>query len=135
MYDIQDAIHKLVRGKAAGYDGLTSEHIIFSHPIVAVYLALLFNKCLIRGCVPDAFGRGILFPLLKTSDLDGTCVESYREITVSCIISKLFEICIYDILKEFLVSSDLQFSFKRGTSCRDAFLLLVLLLRSLRTVG
>jgi hypothetical protein len=85
-------------------------------------LTLLFNACLLRGYVPDAFGKGILFPLLKSSDLDSTCSANYRGITVSCVISKLFEICLHDLFGEHLYSSDLQFGFKKGIGTRDAIL-------------
>ena len=63
-----------------------------------------------------------MIPLLKSNDLDASSSDSYRGITVSCIISKLFEICLYDIFKEHLNSSDLPFGFKKNVGCRDAIL-------------
>jgi len=38
---VDTCIKNLKRGKAAGLDGLTTEHIINSHPIVVVLLTLL----------------------------------------------------------------------------------------------
>ena len=34
---------KLKWGKAAGYDGLTAEHVVHAHPILIVLLSLLFQ--------------------------------------------------------------------------------------------
>jgi exonuclease III len=122
VYNVTCAIQKLSLGKAAGVDGLTAEHIVWSHKISTVYLTLLFNACLLRGYIPDAFGVGVIFPLLKSNEMNPTVSNNYRGITVSCIISKLFEMCVYDIFKDQLQSSDLQFGFKKGTGCRDAIL-------------
>jgi len=109
-------------GKAAGLDGLTAEHLIFGHSSTTVKLTSLFNACILRGYVPDAFGQGLLFPLVKSNDIDVSSSDSYRGITVSCVISKLFEMCIYSLIKNYLVSSELQFGFKEGVGCRDAIL-------------
>jgi len=59
------ACKRLKRGKAAGLDGLTLEHVICSHPVVFVHLKLLFNMFLSHGLVPDSFGHGIIIPLMK----------------------------------------------------------------------
>ena len=38
--DIDEVLNKLKKGKACGADGLTTEHIIFAHPVV--------SSCLLR---------------------------------------------------------------------------------------
>ena len=48
-------ISKLKRGKAPGIDGLMAEHLMFSHPILAVILSKLFNLMLSVRCVPRGF--------------------------------------------------------------------------------
>jgi len=45
------------------------------------------------GCVPDAFGTGVIIPLVKNSDGDTGSTDNYREITLSPVLSKLFESC------------------------------------------
>jgi len=40
---VDKIVNKLKRGKAAGLDGLTIEHIINCHPIIFVILVKLFN--------------------------------------------------------------------------------------------
>jgi len=47
-------------------------------------------------------------------------VDSYRGITISHIILKVFEMCLLTRLEGYLTSSDRQFGFKRGEGCSDA---------------
>jgi len=51
MFDaelVQNVINKMKRGKAGGLDGITIEHIQFSHYLLPCILAKLFN--VITGC-------------------------------------------------------------------------------------
>jgi len=74
--------------------------------------------------LPSAFGRGIVIPLVKNTD--GTIADSsnYRGITLSPIISKICECSMMDMVKDKLISSDLQFGFKSNSSCSHAILAL-----------
>jgi len=47
-----------------------------------------------------------------------------RGITLSPVISKLFELLMMDVVKDKLISSDLQFGFKPNSSCSHAILAL-----------
>jgi len=51
-------------GKAAGYDGIETEHLRHAHPVLCVMLCMLFNSMLMNGKVPSLFGCGIIVPLL-----------------------------------------------------------------------
>ena len=59
-------IDRLKKGKAAGIDYLTAEHISLAHQILVVQLTLFFNILMKHSLVPDGFGHGIIIPLLKT---------------------------------------------------------------------
>src|SRR6267154_6580634 len=89
--DVELALSKLKKGKAAGFDKVSIEHLINAHPCLIVSLKLLFNIMIKHGIVPDDFGNGLLIPILKGSNIDASRVENYRGITLSCVISKLFE--------------------------------------------
>jgi len=52
----------------------------------------MFNSMLQLGYVPDAFGTGVIIPLIKNSDGDTGSTNNYRRITLSPILSKLFEL-------------------------------------------
>jgi len=42
--------------------------ILYSHPVLVVHLSVLFNILLAYGVVPDAFGHGVIIPLIKNAD-------------------------------------------------------------------
>ena len=88
--DIEAAIDSLKAGKAAGFNEIVREHIVYSHPSLIVHLKLLFNILMLHGCVPDSFGIGVVIPLVKDKSGDVSNVDNYRGITLSPIISKLF---------------------------------------------
>ena len=90
--DVENACNSLKLGKAAGIDGLTADHVVHSHPLLHYLLSVLFTLCRMFNYVPDAFGCGIVVPLLKNTDSDPTNSDNYRGITVSCILSKFFEL-------------------------------------------
>jgi len=83
----------------------------------------LFNLCLSAGYVPQPFGLSYTVPIIKGSisatsrELD---VNDFRGISISPILSKLFEHCLFTRYAEFFVTSDNQFGFKRGLSTSHA---------------
>jgi len=107
-------------GKAAGYDGIETEHLRHAHPLLCVMLCMLFNSMLIHGKVPSLFGCGIIVPLLKNNNLDDSIASNYRGITLSSHISKLFEMCIMDTYSVYFTTSDLQMGFKKKIGCTHA---------------
>ena len=77
-------------------DGLMTEHLVFSHPIVCVLLSLLFRFIVVYRFLPDDFGVGLVIPLLKSENLDSTVSDNYRAITISPCVSKVLEMCLMD---------------------------------------
>ena len=83
------------RGKAAGLDELTIEHLVHSHPVLFVILAKLFNIIMSAGYVPYGFRLSYTVPLPKVDTVSSTnTVDNYRAISISPILSKIFERCI-----------------------------------------
>ena len=79
-----------------------------------IYIKLLFTMMVSHSYVPEAFGVGIIKPVLKDKSGDLSSLDNYRPITLSPVFSKLFElvlICIYGYL---IVSDDLEFGYKRN---------------------
>ena len=105
--------------KSAGIDGIVTEHLRHAHPILILLLAKLFNIIIMFGYVPDAFGLGIIVPILKPNKIV-TKVESYRGIALTPVISKVFEQGLLKVLAPFLTTSPMQFGFKRKTGCAKA---------------
>jgi len=68
--------------------------------------------------VPNDFGKGILVPIPKDKNKSGILTPSdYRGITLSPILSKVFEHALFYIFRDFLFSSERQFGFKKNLSC------------------
>jgi len=117
MCDIERCIRNLKRHKAAGHDNVTSEHLIFGGPHLTVHLTLLFNSMIHHCFVPNDFCSGIILPVLKSKHGDATTVDMYRGITLSPVISKVFESVLLHLYDELLSSDSLQYGFKKNSSC------------------
>lgn len=118
---IDVAVSKLHSGKAPGIDNLIKEHLVYSHPMLYEILARLFFICVSMAYVPNQFGLGIIVPILKDSSIRGCQkLDNFRGITLSPIISKVFENCLLFLYGKYLKSSDRQFGFKTNTGCTHA---------------
>ena len=120
LNDVCIAMKGLQIGKSAGEDRISPEHIKFAHDSLAKHLLQLFNMIMCHGYVPKSFGSGIIIPILKDKHSDTSILENYRGITLSSVISKLFETCLTVKFNTYLVSNDLQFGFKKGYGCHHA---------------
>jgi len=118
---IDEIVTSLSRGKAPGIDSLLPEHIQCAHPLVISVITRLFNYMLICGVVPVAFGKGITIPIPKSAN-SHSCMKSeeFRGITISVIISKMFELAVLHNFHEYLSSSDAQLGFKKKLGCNHA---------------
>ena len=115
---VDKVVDKLKRGKAAGLDGLTVEHIKNGHPVIITILTKLFNLMLVTGYVPVEFGFGVSVPIPK--ERSSVNCSDYRCISISPVISKIFEKFIADSLQRYLCSSDHQLGFKQKSGCVHA---------------
>jgi len=118
---IDIAISKIEFGKSVGIDGLQKEHLVNAHPILYVILSKLFCLMYAIGYVPNEFGNGIIIPLQKDTTLRGSqSIDNFRGITISPLLSKVFEHSILFIFGKFLTSSERQFGFKEKLGCNHA---------------
>ena len=62
---VDNVIGKMKRGKAPGLDGITCEHLLFSHAlyILPIILAKLFNFIITTGHVPSSFNQSYTVPI------------------------------------------------------------------------
>lgn len=120
---ISQCVSKLKAGKAPGFDGLQVEHLVNAHPILYYILSKLFYIMMRYSYVPNDFGQGILVPIPKESKKRGIMsVDQFRGITISPVISKLFEHSLMNVYKKYLLSSERQFGFKNKIGCTSAIL-------------
>ena len=116
---VESVTSKMKHGKAAGLDELSIEHVVNSYPVLIAILAKLFNLVMFLGHIPHGFRLSYTVPLPKEENTRNT-IDSYRGISISPILSKMFEQCVLTRYSKFLSSSPNQFGFKKGSSCGHA---------------
>ena len=70
----------------------------------------------IYSCIPKDMLDVDIVPLIKDKTGDLSSKDNYRPISLSCIVSKLFEKIILNRCERYLYTSDNQFAFKKGHS-------------------
>ncbi len=118
--EVERAINRLNSGKSADEFNISSEHVKVGKSVLLPYLCDIYNEILRSRIVPDSFKCGTLTPVLKKGK-DATATDSYRGITVTAILGKVFEYVLLDRLK--ISQSTMQFGFTRGLSPTMASLL------------
>jgi len=61
-------ISNMKRGKAPGIDGLSVEHLSYSHPALPVVMSKLFKLIFNCGYVPSGFKKSYVVPIPKIRD-------------------------------------------------------------------
>ena len=109
---------KLHLNRAAGYDALTIENIVYVLPSIYIHLKQLFNLIIKHRHVPYNFRQGYNCAyIIKDKLKDAKDASNYRPVTIVTILSKLFETGLFARYKEKLDSSGLQFGFVQGGGC------------------
>ena len=108
--DMMEAVAKLRLNKSTS-SFLKAEHILNGSPQLIVHLQLLFNSMLQHSYVPLEFLSGVIVPLVKDQDGDCTDTANYRGITLSPVISFLFEHALLKKFAKWLNSSDMQYGY------------------------
>ena len=88
-----------------------------------VVLAKLLNIIVRTGLVPSGFGLSYTVPIPKQRGKELTHafkVDDFRGISISPVISKVFEHCILNKFARYFVTSDNQFSYKHRIGCTNA---------------
>ena len=114
--DVRECLKTIKLGKAAGLDGLAAEHFVFSHSIICVHLSLLFTSILIHGYLPASLMKSAIVPILKNRQGDTSDKNNYRPIAIVTAISKIFELCLMNLIESHLITKDNQFGFKKKHS-------------------
>ena len=88
--------------------------------VMHVHLCMLFNALLAHSFVPSDFCKCIIVPLYISNCVKSPCSLFNRGITLSPVLSKLFEIVSLHLFESILVSDDLQFGFEKS-SCSHMY--------------
>ena len=114
--EVSEVAKTLKLGKAAGLDNLTNEHFRYCHESMYVLLSLLFNSMLIHNHLPATLMNTIISPIIKDKKSSITDKDNYRPIAITCVTSKILELLILKRCKQYLLTSDNQFGFKKRHS-------------------
>ena len=105
-------------------NSLDPEHICFGGETLRLWLKKIFNRIIALEQIPSTLNEGLIIPVHKGKGKDPFKPESYRGITLSSVISKLFEIILLrrlsPILEEVGVPDFAQTAYQKGISCADA---------------
>ena len=118
----------LHKRKACGYDGISTEHLVYGGDCVVEILTLIYNHVVRLEYIPVNLRRGIQIPLFKGKGLCSLDPNSYRGILLLTNLNKVYEVLIWGRIKnwwqEQKVISDIQGAGKKGSSCVHTALLL-----------
>ena len=117
---VERAILRLSGGKAGGQDSLTAEHLQNAGGRLPYLSTVLYNKFLVHGFVPDSFGSLIIVPILKGDVTKCDVFEGYRLVSLISLLSKVFELCLLEYLKQSIISDDLQLGFSSEKESKSA---------------
>ena len=110
--DLNSALKNVKRGKACGVDCLAAEHCIYAQNIIRVFLSLLFKAFIRHGHLPTDFVKTAIVPIIKNKTGDTSDKNNYRPSAFVTATSKLFEMCLLEILQMYLITHDHQFGFR-----------------------
>ena len=113
---VKEAACKLKPGKSDVTEGYTSDAILNAPDILFNQLAKVYRSWLYHGTVPLNLLACAFLPLLKSSLKNPAEANSYRAITGSSLLLKLFDQVILLLWGHLLSSDPLQFGYKAGFS-------------------
>ena len=114
--DVLDALNCMKRGKSSDSDEISAEHLLYAPLDILKRITILFNGMLRHSFVPHQFRLGFMVPIIKDQQGNSSDINNYRGITISPIVSKLFEHALKRVFSEYLTTDQNQFGFKRNSS-------------------
>ena len=119
--DIANACKNLPNNKAAGYDSISYESVKQGGHQLFVDLTRLFNTIVKYTHIPQCFKHSVIIPLHKGRNKPKDSVSSYRGVSLTPILNKVFEKLILNRLKPWLSQHDfpppLQQAGRGKTNC------------------
>lgn len=116
--EVSNVINSLKSSKSPGPDNICSFIIKLANNYICFPLSYLFNLCMLNGIFPSVLKTSKVIPLYKKGCKSEIC--NYRPITLSSVISKVFEKLIYSRMNNFINNYDLfyksQYGFRVGHS-------------------
>ena len=90
--EVEFAIRRLKKNRAGGADNVSPEHLKFSGPVFRICLCYIYNSICQLECIPQCFKDGVIIPVFKGKGKDPLQTKSYRGISLTSVLAKVFEI-------------------------------------------
>ena len=115
---LENVTNKLSRAKAKGLDDITTEHLQYCHHLLPLVLVMLFNLMMRFGGVIDSFCRSYSYTVQILKDTSAAYgrrvdVNNFRGISISPVISNVFEHRILHRYGTFLSVATINLTLKR----------------------
>ena len=122
--ELEGVLKIFKKRKSAGPDGVTAEHIRYGGESLKVWILQVFNAIIISEDIPSCFKCATIVPIYKGKGKDPLDPNSYRGISLSPVLSKIFESVFLARLMPSFDESGIphinQTAYQRGMSCHDA---------------
>ena len=113
LTELEDVVKSLRNNKAVGFDGISNELIKCSLPFMFKLLLILYNNVIKKSTYVTCWLDDFITPILKSGGLQDD-PNSYRGITISSCLGKVFTIIMKNRLASFLESNNLLSKFQIG---------------------
>ena len=135
--DVKVMCSSMKKNKAAGWDTITAEHLMYGGKHLYRILAIIYNHISVSHNVPDHFKKGVIIPIPKGNDKNMLSKDNYRGITLLSVISKVYEKLLLKWMDTYnpLPISNLQGACTTGSSCLNTSIVLRENIAELRQSG
>ena len=89
--EVESIVKSLKNGKSCGADEISPEHLKYGGPALICWLKRLFNAMVTLEYIPPSLCHGLIIPVYKGKGRDPFNPNSYRGITLTSVIAKIFE--------------------------------------------
>lgn len=112
IFKVKSYIKKLDTNKSTKSDCPSIKLIKQSSDVIAPYLTLIFNKCILEGTFPNSLKHAEVVPIYKKGCKSQ--ISNYRPISILSPFSKILERHLYDQIFQFLNTNSLLYKFQYG---------------------
>ena len=124
LEEVDHGLGRLKLKKAADHSGISAEHLKYGGHLLRLWLVQILNAMVEFESIPESLNLATLTPVYKGGGKDPLERGSYRGISVTPVISKLFKILILMMLEPHLQDLGIphpnQTGYQKHTSCTDA---------------
>jgi len=116
---VVSCVKTLTKGKASGPDKVSHEHLIYGINALAIPLSNLYTRMLTTGIIPTKLKEGEIITLYKGGRKRKDDPNSYRAITLSSSILKVYEIILLERCRDNILKTlhKLQCGFQEKLGC------------------